>query len=249
MQIHELPTDTPTSSDYLAMDDGTSSRKTKFADFEAGDNLVTFTNRDTAEPTAWTGFSVMESGTKLSILMNRISAAVANVRWLRSFLGSSSMGVAATTITGAISELFYQVIGTAPMGLSASTVKAAIRELATTLGTSQRVNSQVDLTIPTSTYAPVVNVQLTAGTWLLIGKVRFSTNASGVRRLNFSTEAGGTGWNVSYPGADAIEDIQLVLPVTLTEAATYYLNAWQNSGSSLTCPSGQAQIRAVRVGV
>lgn len=249
MEIHELPTDTPTAADFLAMDDGTSSRKTPFSGFEAGQNPVTFVNRDTAEPTSWAGFSVIESGSTLATILNRVSAAVANVRYLRTFLGTSSISELGTTITGAINALFYNVIGTAPMGTTSGTVKAAIRELATTIGTIQRANSQVDLTIPNETYSPVIQITLPAGSWLLTGKVRFSTGTTGVRRLNFSTTAGGTGWTVSHPAANAIEDIQVVTMLTLTEETTYYLNAWQNSGASLTCPSGQAQIRAARIGL
>lgn len=253
MEIHELPTDTPTSADYLAMDDGTSSRKTKFSDFEAGDNLVTFTNRDTAEPTAWAGFSVMESGTKLSALMNRISAAVANVRWLRTYLGSTALGTSATTISGAIRELVNK-IGSTATGLTATTITGMIRELHSAIGQITSFTSSADVVVASSTsdssvYRAIGQIDLTAGTWVVVSKARFSTNSTGVRRLNLSTEQAATGWTVSLPAANAVEDIQLVSLLSVPEATTYYLNAWQNSGSNLTCPAGRVTIRAMKVGV
>ena len=108
MQIHELPTDTPTSSDYLAMDDGTSTRKALMNTFTLNDNPVTFTTRDETTPTEWKGASAMASGDSLAVLFNRASAAASNVRYLRSLIGTTALGTIATTITGAINEIVTQ---------------------------------------------------------------------------------------------------------------------------------------------
>lgn len=254
MQIHELPSGVPSSDDYLAMDDGLSTRKAHFSGFNAADNPVTFITRDEATPTEWKGFSAMESGSKLSVLLNRVSAAVSNVRYLRSVLGTTALGTTATTITGAIKELVNK-IGSTATGLTATTITGMIKELRLAIGTTSSYTSSADQTIPYSSgdinvYAAVGSISLPKGTWLVICKCRFSTNSTGVRKMNFSTTSGAAGWTVSLPAATGeATDIQLVTIVDPSVETTYYMNVWQNSGSNLTCASGRATIRAIRIGV
>ena len=254
MQIHELPSGVPSSDDYLAMDDGLSTRKAHFSGFNAADNPVTFITRDEATPTEWKGFSAMESGSKLSVLLNRVSAAVSNVRYLRSVLGTTALGTTATTITGAIKELVNK-IGSTATGLTATTITGMIKELRLAIGTTSSYTSSADQTIPYSSgdinvYAAVGSISLPKGTWLVICKCRFSTNSTGVRKMNFSSTSGAAGWTVSLPAATGeATDIQLVTIVDPSVETTYYMNVWQNSGSNLTCASGRATIRAIRIGV
>lgn len=254
MQIHELPTGVASSDDYLAMDDGTSTRKAHFSAFNAADNPVTFTSRDESAPTEWKGFSAMETGSKLSVLMNRISAGISNVRYLRSFIGTTALGTTATTITGAIKELVNK-IGSTSTGLTATTITGMIRELRLSIGYTKSFTSSADQTIPfsssgTSVYAAVGSIDLTKGTWLVICKCRFSANGNGTRKMNFSQTSGAAGWTVSLPAASGeATDIQLVTIADLNDDATYYMNVWQDSGSNLTCVSGRATIRAIRIGV
>lgn len=128
MQIHELPTDTPTTDDYLPMDDGVSTRKSTFSGFDAGENPVTFLNRDESAPTQWKGASVMESGNTLAVLMNRASAMASNVRYLRTLIGTTALGTVAQTITGAISEILTKM-GSVSMTTTATTITGAIKEI------------------------------------------------------------------------------------------------------------------------
>ena len=253
MQIHELPTGVASSSDYLAMDDGTSTRKAHFSGFNAADNPVTFTTRDEASPTEWKGFSAMESGSTIAVLMNRISAGISNVRYLRSVLGTTALGTTATTITGAIRELVNK-IGATATGLTATTITGMIKELRVGIGKTLSYTSSADVTVPYSTgdstvYAAIGSLALTKGTWVVICKARFSSNSTGVRRLNLSDTSASGGWLVSYPAANGIEDIQMIDIVSPDEETTYYLNAYQNSGSNLTCPSGYVRIRAIKIGI
>ena len=254
MQIHELPTGVPSSDDYVAMDDGTSTRKAHFSGFNAADNPVTFTTRDESSPTEWKGFSAMESGSKLSVLINRASAAASNVRYLRSVLGTTALGTTATTITGAIHELVNK-IGATATGLSATTITGMIKELRLAIGYTKSFASPADLSIPyssggSSIFAAVGSIGLTKGTWLVICKCRFSANSNGTRKMNFSQTSGAAGWTVSLPAASGeATDIQLVTIADVSEDATYYMNVWQDSGSYLTCAAGRATIKAIRIGV
>lgn len=254
MQIHELPTGVPSSDDYVAMDDGTSTRKAHFSGFNAADNPVTFTTRDEASPAEWKGFSAMESGSKLSVLINRASATASNVRYLRSVLGTTALGTAATTITGAIHELVNK-IGSTATGLSATTITGMIKELRLAVGTTASYTSSADQTIPystndTSVYAAVGTITLPKGTWLVICKCRFSTNSNGVRKMNFSDTSGAAGWTISLPASSGeATDLQMVSIVSPNDSTAYYMNVWQNSGSNLTCAAGRATIRAIRIGV
>ena len=103
MEIHELPSGSPTSSDYLAIDNGTT-RKTGFSSFELGDNNVTFTSGDTTTPTVWQTVSAVTSGSLKTILAG-ISSMMANVRYLKNLIGGTDISSVGATITSAISTL------------------------------------------------------------------------------------------------------------------------------------------------
>lgn len=250
MQIHELPSSTPDSaSDSLAFDTGSATYRAPFSSFETGGNTVTFTSDDETSPTSYMSMPLIESPNTLGTLIRRLSRVARNLRYVWAKIGTTAMGTTADTVTGAIYEIMTSQIGSQSMGTQSPTVKGAIGEITGTIGTVHRVNSSGTGSLADSTYISVGFTDLEAGTWIVIGKVRFSANANGVRRLNFSTTAGDAGWQVSYPGANYVEDIECTMLITCTETTRYYLNAWQNSGSTLSITSGQAQIRAVRVGL
>lgn len=247
MQIHELPTATPTSdSDYLAFDTGSSNYKANFSDFDVSDNNVTFTSFDEDSPTGFKGASVMQSGT-LSVIISGVSTMVSNVRYLKNLIGSISMGTTATTITGAVKEL-RQKIGNSSMGTEATTLTGAISELKETIGTVTRSENTSAVTIASSTGTALASITLSAGSYVIVGKCRFSADANGVRRLNLSTTSGASSWDVSIPaGVSAMVDLQVTRILSLNASTTFYLNAWQNSGSSLTCAAGYGTIEAVKL--
>ena len=101
MQIHELNTGVPTSTDVIAMDTGSDTYKT------TAENLIpAYTSGDSTTPTAWTSVSALTSGLTISTLFSRISTMVKNVRWLYSVLGTSNISSIGTgTVTNAISTI------------------------------------------------------------------------------------------------------------------------------------------------
>lgn len=131
MHINDLPAGSPTEDDYLAIDNGISHRKVKFSQFDAKGNTVTFTSGDAETPTAWKSVAVLASGT-LSSLLNAVSKMCSNIRYLRSFVGTTSMGTTATTVTGAVKEIMNK-IGSTSMGTTATTLTGAIKEHTTAL--------------------------------------------------------------------------------------------------------------------
>lgn len=52
---------------------------------DSKDNTVTFTSNDTASPTSFSTINVMSSGEKHSSLMNKLSTAIRNIRFLNSY--------------------------------------------------------------------------------------------------------------------------------------------------------------------
>lgn len=118
------------------------------------------------------------------------------------------------------------------------------------IGTLVTASNSSTVSIPSGTSTEITHVDLTAGVWMLLGKVRFSGNTSGVRRINLSPNSGATDINIQLGAAQAASsttDMQVMWLTELTGNATYYLNAYQNSGSALTCASGIGYIRAVRI--
>lgn len=134
MQIHELPSASPSASDYIPIDNGTATRKTTLSSIDMGSNEITFTSGDTSSPSSWQTVAVMASNTAAN-LMNAISKMVANIRWLYNRLGTSSTGTTATTVTGAIAEHSTK-IGSAEMGTTATTLTGAIAEVNDSVNTN-----------------------------------------------------------------------------------------------------------------
>lgn len=253
MQIHELPAATPDTDDVLPFDTGAGNYKAPFSAFEAGGNNVTFTSDDTEEPTTFQTIPQVVTGT-LATQMRRVSRIAANLRYVWAKIGTTAMGTTATTITAAIKEL-VQKIGSTATGLTATTITGMIKELRLAIGSTVSYTSSADQTVAyssgdTNVYAAVGSVQLTKGTWIVICKVRFSSNSTGFRRMNFADTSGAAGWTVSLPAVSGgTTDMQMVSIIDLNDTATYYLNVWQNSGANLTLPSGRVTIRAMKVGV
>lgn len=134
MQIHELPSASPSASDYIPIDNGTATRKATLSSIDMGSNEITFTSGDTSSPSSWQTVAVMASNTAAN-LMNAISKMVANIRWLYNRLGTSSTGTTATTVTGAIAEHSTK-IGSAEMGTTATTLTGAIAEVNDSVNTN-----------------------------------------------------------------------------------------------------------------
>lgn len=107
------------------------------------------------------------------------------------------------------------------------------------IGTIKTENLSSSTTIATGTNKAVVSITLAAGTWIIVARARFSANATGYRHINISTTSADSGAHVQVPAVSgAVTQLALTRIVTHTANTTYYLNAYQNSGSSLTMAAG-----------
>lgn len=109
-----------------------------------------------------------------------------------------------------------------------------------------------DLSLANNTYTSVASVTIGRGTWILIGFCRFGTNATGYRQLNITTNAGNTAEHIRVApisgGTTQLQEVRWVYQGS--ESATYYMNAYQNSGSALTITRSsefQTSLTAIRI--
>lgn len=175
MQIHELPSASPSASDYIPIDNGTATRKATLSSIDIGSNEITFTSGDTSSPSSWQTVAVMASNTAAN-LMNAISKMVANIRWLYNRLGTSSTGTTATTVTGAIAEHSTK-IGSAEMGTTATTLTGAIAEVNDSVSDNSDAIAELNSNYNQYTFRPSVAANtvetvgtftVTKGKWLIV---------------------------------------------------------------------------------
>lgn len=106
-------------------------------------------------------------------------------------------------------------------------------------GEMYSVALQSDTNIPSETPVNVTSVTLEAGVWILVGRVRFSANAVGYRRANIHTTFESPNAHIQVPAVDgAVTQLELTKIVSVSETTQYYLNAYQNSGSTLQLQAG-----------
>lgn len=187
---------------------------------------VVFHNNLTAKAASGTtGFYAERTDTGMKMLVGIASGGDAhgiysntNGKWLIYF---DSTGKARIPATLYLSE--------APMLLGHGTA----------LGTITSANLSSNLSIATATSKAVVSLTLYAGTWIIVARARFSANATGYRRINISTTSASTDAHLQVPAVSgAVTQLELTKIVSITSTTTYYLNAYQNSGSSLTMAAG-----------
>lgn len=87
MQIHELPSGTPVDSDLIPFDTGTVNYKTPFSGFDVGENTATFTSADEDDPAQFKTVDTVETG-PIKTILNRLSMAVSNVRYIWTVLSA-----------------------------------------------------------------------------------------------------------------------------------------------------------------
>lgn len=92
----------------------------------------------------------------------------------------------------------------------------------------------------------LASISLPAGVWVVTGFVRFPSNANGVRRINISSTDNSASIDIQISASSnntmQLETVKILQPSSTT---TYYLNAWQNSNTSLT--ASDITLRAVRI--
>lgn len=111
MKIHELNTRTPSTSDYLALDNGTQTYKAK-----TGDLKPEYSSSDMLNPTTWTDFDLLGANAKLTSVLEKITKIAKNVRYFRKLIGSGSFSNVAATIAGAIGNTALPTTATSLSG-------------------------------------------------------------------------------------------------------------------------------------
>lgn len=106
--------------------------------------------------------------------------------------------------------------------------------------------SNSNVTVVTATATNICSVTLAAGTWIVKGHLSFTANTSGYRIVSIGTSKQWSTDNTVLVGAATTQGSRLITTevFTLTASTTYYLVAYQNSGSTLTCGGN---LQAVRV--
>ena len=103
------------------------------------------------------------------------------------------------------------------------------------IGYRKNGNVRSSLALSTSTAKYLATLSLSAGSWIIVGAVRFpSVSASGKAcRINISTTENSDAIDMQQ----VLSGVQTTLKQTaaiVTGGDTYYLNAWQNSGNLIT---------------
>lgn len=104
--------------------------------------------------------------------------------------------------------------------------------------------------VTTAEATTIATLKIPAGTYIINAHVNFASNATGVRKIYIGTQAD------YYSNTRALADnrrasshqatMSNISTILNVEAeTTYYLNVYQNSGSSLTC---NGSLRALRIG-
>jgi hypothetical protein len=99
-------------------------------------------------------------------------------------------------------------------------------------------SSGVSVSVDTGT--KLLSITLPAGTWVISACASFSANGAGRRQINIYTTSGysNVGINSCPVQVPAVSDSSTCISssaiIQITSSVTYYLNVYQNSGSSLT---------------
>lgn len=100
-----------------------------------------------------------------------------------------------------------------------------------------------------TTMQNLTDFELTKGTWLVTISVRFASNATGRRAINMADTSGGSAINAFWGNGSAAVNgaytyLRLASTVRVTDAThTYYVNGYQNSGSSLNVTAAYDAVR------
>jgi len=186
----------------------------------------------------------LELASALGIPYGGTGATTASAAWTA--LGGGSIGkkssLAASDIPNiSTDKLTSGVLGTARGGTGTADFGAVVDA-----ATNPKSNA-----LGSGSGAAVNSITLAKGTWIVFGTVEFASNASGRRQANISTSSGGFGDSVRRetgaqcaPMSGSTTNLQVQAIVSPSSSTTYYLNAYQSSGSSLTT---YGFLRALRI--
>ena len=150
---------------------------------------------------------------------------------------AGSVSGASVSVTGAVSG----ASGTFTGALSGSSLTLASHS--TAVGSQLSTSISSAQTVSNNSTTALGSISLPTGTWLLMAHVQFSNNTTGYREISLSTTSGSIGETYDHmsfakaqapSGGNAVLNCHDAVVNSSSSNATYYLNAWQNSGSSLT---------------
>lgn len=136
-----------------------------------------------------------------------------------------------TTDSGLSSDMYYSILTTK------------------TVGTQSSASTSSDVSVASGTYTKLTQLVLEAGTYIIIAHASFTTNTSGLRFIAISTTSGSSAgvnrwatWR-GMPVSGAYTQGEAVTVVAPSGSGTYYLNAYQTSGSALNVSGGLLAVR------
>lgn len=95
--------------------------------------------------------------------------------------------------------------------------------------------SHADISIPNETWTDVITQTFLPGLYIVKATVRFAKKAGGTRRIRLNDGGGTFVWH--YMISPAISEdytyVHLVSFLSVSSTTTYYVQAWQNSGSAI----------------
>lgn len=153
---------------------------------------------------------------------------------------SATDGTNTTSMTGANATV-TDGTNTTTQSATGITLTDGVDTSVLTAGIGKRVHSDSSVSLSSgTTMQNLGDFTLTKGLWMVSVTVRFNSNATGRRAMNISNTSGGSAYNVRWGNTSAAVNgaytyLHLASSIDVTAAsATFYINAYQNSGSSLT---------------
>ena len=117
--------------------------------------------------------------------------------------------------------------------------------------TGARVTGSATVSLASgTTLTQITSFTLSPGTWHISLGLSFASNATGRRQGNLSTTSGGSAVVTALAcNANATNGTQTLMnwgyDITITASTTYYLNAYQNSGSALSTSGYYSAVRII----
>lgn len=162
------------------------------------------------------------------------------------------------TVTSALISLESVVLDGSGTTLGINCTEAYIRgnltlkEHNSPIGTIIESHPTTAISVPTSTATKLCQIILYPGTWVVTYGVRFPANNTGIRRINLATSSGAGDSNIQVNATTSgITQLTSTRVYNLSSQTTFYLNAWQNSGSTLSLVAGGDNyanyVKAIRI--
>ena len=111
--------------------------------------------------------------------------------------------------------------------------------LTSAIGTQLRSNGTTS--VPNNTWTATGSFTLAKGTWVIIAYTQFPNNTTGVRGMNLHQTAGSSSGQTSEyadcgnaVGGTFVSRLRVVVTRVVGASTTFYINAYQNSGSAQT---------------